>query len=108
MNLFVAIYSAVLFFILSPSVFLRIPSGGSKMTVTFVHSVIFGIILYLTAGYIWRFSKSSVKEGKCMQGRDYETCGKGSQKQKCNDNPQRKSGPGTYVCKDDNVGWVKT
>ena len=58
MNLAVAIYSAILFFILSPGVLLRLPSGGSKLVVAGVHAIVFAVILYFTAGYVWRFSAS--------------------------------------------------
>jgi hypothetical protein len=56
MNLAVAIYSAILFFVLSPNVLLRLPSNGSKLVVAGVHAVVFAAILYFTAGYVWRFS----------------------------------------------------
>jgi len=58
MNFAVAIYSAILFFILSPGVLLRLPPNGSKMTVAAVHAVVFGIVLYFTASTVWRFSMS--------------------------------------------------
>jgi hypothetical protein len=56
MNLIVAIYSAILFFILSPGVLLRLPSNGSKLTVAGVHAVVFALVLYFTAGFVWRWS----------------------------------------------------
>jgi len=58
MNLAVAIYSAILFFLLSPGVLLRLPAGGSKITVAGVHAVVFAGILYFTAGFVWRLSMS--------------------------------------------------
>jgi len=58
MNLVVAIYSAILFFILSPGVLLRLPSNGSKLTVAAVHAVVFGAVLYFTCGFVWRMSMS--------------------------------------------------
>jgi len=58
MNLVVAIYSAILFFVLSPGVLLRLPSNGSKMTVAAVHAVVFAAVLYFTAGFVWRMSMS--------------------------------------------------
>jgi len=63
MNLTVAIYSAILFFVLSPGVLLRLPSNGSKMTVAGVHAIVFAVILYFTAGFVWRMSMSLGKEG---------------------------------------------
>ena len=58
MNLAVAIFSAILFFILSPGVLLRFPANGSKLTVAGVHAVVFAVILYFTAGFVWRWSHS--------------------------------------------------
>jgi len=58
MNLTVAIYSAILFFVLSPGVLLRLPSNGSKFTVAGVHAVVFAVVLYFTAGFVWRWSMS--------------------------------------------------
>ena len=58
MNLTVAIYSAILFFVLSPGVLLRLPSNGSKLTVAGVHALVFAAALYLTSGYVWRWSVS--------------------------------------------------
>jgi len=75
MNLTVAIYSAILFFVLSPGVLLRLPSNGSKMTVAGVHAIVFAVVLYFTAGFVWRWSMSMgaplhKKEGMCMNGKD--------------------------------------
>uniref|UniRef100_A0A6C0L848 Uncharacterized protein n=1 Tax=viral metagenome TaxID=1070528 RepID=A0A6C0L848_9ZZZZ len=56
MNLVVAIYSAILFFVLSPGVLLRLPSNGSKFMVAGVHSLVFAVVLYFTAGFVWRMS----------------------------------------------------
>ena len=56
MNLIVAVYSAILFFVLTPNVFLRLPSNGSKIVVAAVHAAIFGAVLYLTQKYVWKKS----------------------------------------------------
>ena len=56
MNLTVAIYSAILFFVLTPNVFLRLPPHGSKMMVAGVHALVFALILYLTQKFVWKFS----------------------------------------------------
>jgi hypothetical protein len=56
MNLVVAIYSALLFFVLSPNVFLRLPQNGSKMMVAAVHAGIFALVLYFTQKTVWKLS----------------------------------------------------
>lgn len=66
MNLIVAIYAGLLFFLLSPNVLLRIPKKGSTKMVAFVHAIVFAILLFLTSKLImWAMNKMSVsgKEG---------------------------------------------
>ena len=58
MNIIVALYAALLFFILSPGIFLRIPKNGSNRTVTAVHALVFAILLYFTQSIVWQFSHS--------------------------------------------------
>lgn len=43
-----AIYAAVLFYVLTPGVLLSLPPGGSRMTVNLTHAVVFGLVLALT------------------------------------------------------------
>jgi len=56
MNFTITLYSAVLFFILTPSIFFRIPVKGSTKIVTLVHAVIFGFVLYFTRKSVWNAS----------------------------------------------------
>jgi hypothetical protein len=72
MNLVVAIYSALLFFVLTPGVFLRFPKTGSKFVVTGVHGLLFAVILYFTTGYVWRLSHSFHFRGMRKEGFDGE------------------------------------
>lgn len=50
-----AIYVGILFFILTPSVLLRLPPKGSKYTVAAVHALVFAVLFYFTASYTMRF-----------------------------------------------------
>ena len=54
-----SVFASILFFILSPGVFLRIPQNGSKMTVTGVHALVFAIIFYFTHGMVYRYFRGS-------------------------------------------------
>jgi len=72
MNLVVAIYSALLFFVLTPGVFLRLPKTGSKFVVTAVHGLLFALVLYFTVGYVWRLSHSFGSRGMRKEGFDGE------------------------------------
>jgi len=56
MNIIVALYSAILFFILTPSILLRLPPNGNKFIVAAVHALVFGIILYFTQHTVWKWS----------------------------------------------------
>lgn len=58
MSLICSLYVAILFFLLTPGVLLRIPKGGSKYAVAGLHALIFGVILFLTRKFVWRLSAS--------------------------------------------------
>lgn len=87
MNLIVALYAGVLFYLLTPNVLLRIPQKGSTKMVAFVHAVVFALLLFLTSKFVWMLSNnissifSSKKEGlgqECKSSNDCnggEVCG---------------------------------
>ena len=58
MNMFMAIYCAILFFVLSPGVLFRLPKNGSKYVVAGVHAVIFGVVTFFTCKFVWNFSQT--------------------------------------------------
>ena len=53
-----AVYAAILFFVLVPGILLRLPAGGSKMVVAATHAAVFGLVWYLTSKMVWRLSAS--------------------------------------------------
>jgi len=55
MSVIVSVYAAILFFILTPAILLRLPPNGNKYTVAAVHALVFGIIFYFTHKIVWRF-----------------------------------------------------
>jgi len=57
MDFLLSIISVFLFFILTPNIFLRIPKNGSKMTVAFVHAIVFGLAIF----FVQKFMK--MREG---------------------------------------------
>ena len=75
MNIFVTIYSAILFFILTPAVFLRLPPNGSKYTVAAVHAIAFAVIYHFTHKIVWRMSMGmeGFSEGKAHSAGSYTT-----------------------------------
>ena len=69
MNWLVALYLAILFYVLSPNVLVRLPPNGNKMTVSATHAAIFGILVYLTTKMVWRLSMSmGIYEGMANKG----------------------------------------
>ena len=67
MDMFMAIYCAILFFILSPGVLLRIPKNGSKFVVAGVHAVVFGVVVFFTckivSNFLQKVASPAKKEG---------------------------------------------
>ena len=64
MNWLVALYLALLFFLLSPNVLVRLPPNGNKMTVAATHALIFAVIVYLTCNMVWKLSmRMGIYEG---------------------------------------------
>jgi hypothetical protein len=80
MNLAVALYSAILFVILTPGVLLRLPSNGSKLKVAGVHAIVFAIVLYFSCGFVWRLSigLEGFKEGAKAKAKVAPSTGKKS------------------------------
>jgi hypothetical protein len=54
MSLVVSIYAAILFFLLTPAILVRLPPGGSKWTVAAVHAIVFAILFHFTHKLVWR------------------------------------------------------
>lgn len=46
-----AVYAAVLFYVLIPGVLVSLPPGASRMTVNLTHAAVFGVVWMLTCGY---------------------------------------------------------
>jgi len=53
MNWMMALFVAALFFVLTPGVLLRLPPGGSLMTVAAVHAVVFAMVYHFTHKMVW-------------------------------------------------------
>jgi Na+/melibiose symporter-like transporter len=60
MNILAIIYSAILFFVLTPAVAVRLPPNGSKFLVAAVHAAIFAIIFHFTYKTVWRLTEGLV------------------------------------------------
>jgi hypothetical protein len=56
MNLIVTIYTALLFFILTPGVLVTLPKHGKKHEVLIVHAILFALIWHFTHKTVWQLS----------------------------------------------------
>ena len=63
MSLLVILFSALLFFVLTPGVLLRLPKNGDKFTVAGVHAVVFALVFGLTHKLVWRLGTRLRLEG---------------------------------------------
>jgi hypothetical protein len=53
------IFTALLFFVLTPGIVLSLPPKGSKLTVAAVHAVVFALIFTFTHKLVWDWGVSS-------------------------------------------------
>jgi hypothetical protein len=56
MNWAVTFYAAILFFVLTPAVLVRLPPKGDKFTVAAVHGLVFALIFHFTHKLVWQLS----------------------------------------------------
>ena len=55
MNLYMLLFTAVLFYILTPGILVRIPQDGSKTMVAATHAVVFALVYKFTHKAVWKF-----------------------------------------------------
>ena len=58
MELFMTLFVAALFVVLTPGILVTLPSKGSKITVAIVHGLIFAVIYHLTRKAVSHFLRS--------------------------------------------------
>ena len=56
MNLILILYTVLLFVALTPGVLLRLPKGGSKLTVAAVHGIVFMVVYTFTVNTVLKLS----------------------------------------------------
>lgn len=70
-HLFMFVYTAVLFYVLTPGILLSLPPKGSKMLVAATHAVVFALVYKFTYKAAWRMSMNFdgfQDKNKNMQG----------------------------------------
>lgn len=58
MNLFVSLYVALLFVLLTPGILITLPPGASKLTAAVTHGLVFAVVYHLTFKPVLRLSSS--------------------------------------------------
>ena len=58
MNWFMMLFLALLFFVLTPGVLLRLPARGDVYTVAAAHAVVFALVWHFTHKSVWHASMS--------------------------------------------------
>jgi len=61
MNIYMSLYVALLFVLLTPGILLTLPPKGSKLVVAVVHGLVFALVYHLTHKAVWL--ATSEKEG---------------------------------------------
>jgi hypothetical protein len=57
MNVWMSVFMAVLFVLLTPGVLLRLPPGGSKLVVAVTHAVVFALVYHFSHKAVWNMTK---------------------------------------------------
>lgn len=52
--MYMSLYAAVLFFVLTPGVLVSLPPGGSRLTVALTHAVVFGVVWALSHKAVYK------------------------------------------------------
>jgi hypothetical protein len=73
MNWLTTLYVAILFFVLTPGVLVRLPPKGGKFMVAAVHAVVFALIFHFSQKLIWRMGEG-FKEGATCGIPDTRPC----------------------------------
>jgi hypothetical protein len=58
MNIYCSLYLLLLFVLLTPGVLLRIPPGGSKLTVAVVHGLVLAVVYHFTHKAVWNATRN--------------------------------------------------
>jgi hypothetical protein len=94
MNWLTTLYVAILFFVITPGVLVRLPPKGGKFTVAAVHAVVFALIFHFSQKLIWRMGEG-FKEGAVQCGMaDKRPC---TEKEKKRDPTFNKEGCGAFL-----------
>jgi hypothetical protein len=69
MHLYMTLFVAVLFFVLTPGILVTLPPKGSKVMVALVHALVFALIYSLTHKMVYRFLYEGFESPKCTEAK---------------------------------------
>jgi hypothetical protein len=55
-HIYMSLYVALLFFVLTPGVLLRLPPGQSSLVVAMTHAAVFALVYYFTSNMVMEFT----------------------------------------------------
>lgn len=58
MRWLMCLYTALLFFLLTPGILITLPPKGKKMIVAAVHAIVFGIVWNFTHDLVWKATQN--------------------------------------------------
>ena len=58
MNMYMALYLALLFVVLTPGILLSLPPGGSKLVVAATHGAVFAVVYWVSHKAVWNATKN--------------------------------------------------
>ena len=65
-HIWMSVFVAFLFVLLTPGVLLRLPPRGSLLTAALVHGVVFAIVLYFSHKFVWDLTRGNQRMGMGM------------------------------------------
>ena len=57
MNVWMSLFVAVLFFVLTPGVLVRLPPGSTKWVVAATHAAVFALVYHFSHKAVWNATK---------------------------------------------------
>jgi len=68
-----SLFTALLFFVLTPGILLSLPKRGSKIMVAATHAVVFALVYHFTHKIVWRFFYEGFANAKAINAADSST-----------------------------------
>lgn len=57
MDIFMILYAAALFYLLTPGIIVKFPANGSNKTIALTHGVIFALLWSISHKFVWNVTR---------------------------------------------------